>query len=249
MNTSSRPALAPLPEVQVNSFPYAEVNCSFPSASPVWGISSADSAVISMEEALQREQAAKAAGHREGSEQTHAALAEEVSRLRDQVGSAVHEFARGRKSYYERVETEVVQLALSIARKVLHRESQLDPLLLAGMVRVALDRIESSTRVVVRVHPCHTGEWRAHFAQCMDPRDVPEVVEDPTLDAGRCVLETALGHTELGLDVQLKEIEQGLLCEVKVKELSVERKIRLIYPTRRVLSHAARAFLEVVRGK
>jgi hypothetical protein len=29
----------------------------------------------------------------------------------------------------------------------------------------------------------------------------------------------------------------------------VERKIRLIYPTRRVLSHAARAFLEVVRGR
>jgi DNA-binding transcriptional LysR family regulator len=46
-----------------------------------------------------------------------------------------------------------------------------------------------------------------------------------------------------------QEIEQGLLCEVKVKELHVERKIRLIYPTRRVLSHAARAFLDVVRGK
>jgi hypothetical protein len=29
----------------------------------------------------------------------------------------------------------------------------------------------------------------------------------------------------------------------------VERKIRLIYPTRRVLSHAARAFLDVVRGE
>jgi DNA-binding transcriptional LysR family regulator len=43
-----------------------------------------------------------------------------------------------------------------------------------------------------------------------------------------------------------QEIEQGLLREVKVKELHVERKIRLIYPTRRVLSHAARAFLEVL---
>jgi DNA-binding transcriptional LysR family regulator len=45
-----------------------------------------------------------------------------------------------------------------------------------------------------------------------------------------------------------QEIEQGLLRAVKVKELHVERKIRLIYPTRRALSHAARAFLEVVRG-
>ena len=40
-----------------------------------------------------------------------------------------------------------------------------------------------------------------------------------------------------------------MLCEVRVKEMHVERKIRLVYPTRRALSHAARAFLEVVGGK
>ena len=44
-----------------------------------------------------------------------------------------------------------------------------------------------------------------------------------------------------------QEIEQGRLAEVKVKELHVERKIRLVYPTRRALSHAARAFLEVIK--
>jgi hypothetical protein len=43
-----------------------------------------------------------------------------------------------------------------------------------------------------------------------------------------------------------QEIEQKTLYEVKVKELHVERKIRLVYPTRRALSHAAKAFLEVV---
>ena len=43
-----------------------------------------------------------------------------------------------------------------------------------------------------------------------------------------------------------QEIEQKLVNEVRVKEIQVERKIRLIYPTKRALSHAARAFLEVV---
>jgi DNA-binding transcriptional LysR family regulator len=42
------------------------------------------------------------------------------------------------------------------------------------------------------------------------------------------------------------ELEQGTLCSVKVDELSVERKIRLVYPARRALSHAARAFLDVI---
>jgi DNA-binding transcriptional LysR family regulator len=43
-----------------------------------------------------------------------------------------------------------------------------------------------------------------------------------------------------------QEIEQQMLCEIRVKELHVERKIRLVYPARRALSHAARAFLEVL---
>jgi hypothetical protein len=33
---------------------------------------------------------------------------------------------------------------------------------------------------------------------------------------------------------------------VRVTEMNVERKIRLVYPTRRALSHAARAFLELL---
>ena len=43
-----------------------------------------------------------------------------------------------------------------------------------------------------------------------------------------------------------EEIRQGILREVRVKEMHVDRKIRLVYPARRALSHAAQAFLEVV---
>ena len=41
-----------------------------------------------------------------------------------------------------------------------------------------------------------------------------------------------------------QEIKQDLLREIRVTELNVERKIRLVYPARRALSHAAKAFLE-----
>jgi hypothetical protein len=36
---------------------------------------------------------------------------------------------------------------------------------------------------------------------------------------------------------------------VRVEELAVERKIRLVYPVKRALSHAAKAFLEGVRAQ
>jgi DNA-binding transcriptional LysR family regulator len=42
------------------------------------------------------------------------------------------------------------------------------------------------------------------------------------------------------------ELEQGTLRAVRINELNVERNIRLVYPARRALSHAAKAFLEVI---
>ncbi len=45
-----------------------------------------------------------------------------------------------------------------------------------------------------------------------------------------------------------EELKAGTLVEVAVKELKVERNIRLIYPSRRQLSHAAKAFLDVVKS-
>jgi DNA-binding transcriptional LysR family regulator len=71
-------------------------------------------------------------------------------------------------------------------------------------------------------------------------------VEMPTIESIRKLVQSNLGVAFLPRMCVEQEIEQGVVCEVKVKEMHVERKIRLVYPTRRALSHAAKAFLEVV---
>ena len=72
-------------------------------------------------------------------------------------------------------------------------------------------------------------------------------VEMPTIETIRKLVQRNEGVAFLPRMCVEQEIEQGLAREVRVKEMHVERKIRLIYPTRRALSHAAKAFLEVVR--
>jgi DNA-binding transcriptional LysR family regulator len=71
-------------------------------------------------------------------------------------------------------------------------------------------------------------------------------VEMPTIETIRKLVQNNVGVAFLPRMCVEQEIKQGLLCEVKVKEMHVERKIRLIYPVRRALSHAAKAFLDVV---
>ncbi|GIU75690.1 MAG: LysR family transcriptional regulator [Bryobacteraceae bacterium] len=71
-------------------------------------------------------------------------------------------------------------------------------------------------------------------------------VEMPTVETIRRMVQRNEGVAFLPKMCVEQEIEQGLLCEVEVEELRVERKIRLVYPARRALSHAAQAFLEIV---
>jgi DNA-binding transcriptional LysR family regulator len=71
-------------------------------------------------------------------------------------------------------------------------------------------------------------------------------VEMPTIETIRKLVQNNAGVAFLPRMCVEQEIEQGVLCEVRVKEIHVERKIRLLYPTRRALSHAARAFLELL---
>lgn len=71
-------------------------------------------------------------------------------------------------------------------------------------------------------------------------------VEMPTIETIRLMVQRNEGVAFLPKMCVEPDIEQGTLAEVQVEELKVERKIRLVYPARRALSHAAKAFLEVV---
>jgi len=72
-------------------------------------------------------------------------------------------------------------------------------------------------------------------------------VEMPTLESIRRLVQANEGVAFLPRMVVRHELDQKLLCEVKVKELQLERPIRLLYPRGRTLSHAAQAFLDVVK--
>ncbi len=158
--------------------------------------------------------AAERSGRQKGIEEGRAQAAKEaevaVAAERDAIGSALREFSRDREVYFHNVEGEVVSLALAIVRKILKRESQVDPMLLAGLVRVALERIGVAQTIRMRVHPSQIGAWRAYFDSQKDLAQQPELSGDPSLDANACELETEMGTTELNLETQLKEIEVGL---------------------------------------
>ncbi|MGH9756601.1 MAG: FliH/SctL family protein [Candidatus Acidiferrales bacterium] len=162
------------------------------------------------EEILAREKQAWERGVREGESRGRAAAEAAIAQQRDAVAAAIREFVRDRETYFHNVEGEVVALCLAIVRKILRREAQVDPLLLAGLVRVALEKMAVRQNVRLRVHPSQVADWREYFAQQKDLPQAPELQGDAALEPNQCELETELGVADLNLETQLKEIEQGL---------------------------------------
>ena len=156
-------------------------------------------------ETIQRERA-------EAAQQVEQKLRQEfeakLQAARAPITAAVATFEVKRAEYFARVEVEVVQLALAIAAKILHREAQVEPMLIAALVKMTLEKMREGSSVTVRVGPGRARQWKDYFAGQPSVSRV-EVAEDAELSGQDCLLETELGVANFGLDTQLKEVEQG----------------------------------------
>lgn len=146
-----------------------------------------------------------AAGHAEAQAEAQQKIAE----VRKPIAENLAGFGQEREHYFRAMETEVVDLALSIARKILHREAQVDRVVLGGVVRVALEKISGATNVRLCIHPSNVGAWKEYIERQPQLATVPEIVEDPSLRPDQLVLRTSHGSTSIGVDSQFAEIERG----------------------------------------
>jgi len=156
-----------------------------------------------------REKKAWEAGFEEGRKKGLLEAAESISAARASVSVTLEDFAGERELYYQRVEAEVVSLALAIARRVLHREAQLDPVMLKAVAHMALAKIAEGTTVRLRANPCQVAAWQEVMNREQGLKVKPVVVGDPTVGPADCLLETELGSTDLSVEPQLEEIEKG----------------------------------------
>jgi flagellar assembly protein FliH len=146
----------------------------------------------------------------EAAQQTEQRLRKEFdARDRDRIAEAVRAFEAERNEYFAKVEKEVVRLALSIAGKILHREAQVDPMLVAALVKIALSQLKDGSEATVRARPEEAARWREYFAEGAAQTLHVSVIEDSEVEPGGCVLETELGCANFSIDAQLKEVEKG----------------------------------------
>ncbi len=152
--------------------------------------------------------AERAAGFAEAEGRLRHEFERKVSQQTDCVNRAIQTLEQSRTEYFASVEVEVVQLALAIARRILHREAQVDPMLVAAIVQMALGQLREGSTATMRVASSEAERWKRHF-EAAGLKLTIHVEGDPMMHPGDCVLQTEMGSATFGIDAQLKEVEQG----------------------------------------
>jgi DNA-binding transcriptional LysR family regulator len=114
----------------------------------------------------------------------------------------------------------------------------------ASRTEVSITELGAETFIAHNV----VSPYRAQVLREFQRQKVPlhMDLEMPTVESIRKMVQRSQGVAFLPRMCVEDELRHQILREVRVKEMKVDRKIRLAYPARRALSHAARAFLELV---
>ena len=146
-------------------------------------------------------------GFSEGRSVGHDQATVELQPVMDRLSRSLADLASVRSRVRKTAEADLLKLAIAIARRVLHRELTLDPGSIEGLIRVALEKLESRELCRVRVHPDQEPIIRTLLAR-FSAAPV-ELVPDPTLQCGDVMFETAHGTLDGSIEAQLQEIERG----------------------------------------
>lgn len=145
-------------------------------------------------------------GQREGRESLRLEVERKLAEERTNVSRVVEQFEQEKQRYFSEVEGEVVRLSLAIAERVLHREAEMDPTLLAGAARVALEQVANNSGAVLRVSLEDAHQWNETLGIAANK---VQIEPDDQLARGEAILKTQAGSVQLGLKAQLQEIERG----------------------------------------
>jgi flagellar assembly protein FliH len=168
-------------------------------------------ASIPEEEALERIREAYAEGLREGKEQAES----ELATVGEALAQALLATGALRSQILHDAEDDLLKLSVLIARKVMLREFACEPGIMAGIVRSSVELASDGGSVTVRLNPeeytvvAGTPEFEALL------REHPNIAMKPDPSVGRagCLVETARGNIDAGVDAQLDEILRRLTEE------------------------------------
>jgi flagellar assembly protein FliH len=149
-------------------------------------------------------------GFREGEKSGMAMAEQKMETIMKSHAEAILEIGRMKSSLYAQVEKEVVKLAIEVAKKIIHREIQVDPDIIQTLIRVTLANVAAKNPVTIRVNPVdfnYISERQAALSQS-EAKNI-SIVPDKSIERGGCLVETDCGDIDARLEEKFREVEHA----------------------------------------
>lgn len=169
-----------------------------------------DAAEVAGRELDQRIEQARREGEQEGLRHGR----DEVQRLLpstlENISASLAELERIRQQQREETCQELVRLAITVAARVLHRETVVNSNAMAGLAKAALSKLQSREISRVRMHPALESSVSKTLEECGAPANLV-LMTDSSLSPGDLLFETSQGVLDASLSTQFRELERALL--------------------------------------
>lgn len=112
------------------------------------------------------------------------------------------------------IERDVLRLAVKIAEKILGRELERDKEAIVDIVATALRQARRNEMITLRVNPgdLPVVEQHRHRFEHSGRNQFLDIVPDPAVTAGGCVIESESGAIDAQLGTQLRVLERALMA-------------------------------------
>jgi type III secretion protein L len=165
-------------------------------------------------DASQQADELRARAEREAREMREAAYEEGREAALTEFNGLLLEAHERREGALAEAERDLLRLAIKLAEKIIGREIERDDAALADLVSAALRHARQQEALTIRVNPADLPRVQAHRDR-LDPSGRArfiDLVADPRVGHGGCIIEGESGTVDARLDTQLRVLERALLA-------------------------------------
>lgn len=155
-------------------------------------------------------------GHAEGYRAGMEEARNEAEKIRAEARTVLARAEEARREKLAGLKTEIRNLALEIAEKLVNRELELDPDAVLAIVEESIQLVSNRKYVVLWVHPGEKEACEKHRERLLGhlpPRAELQIMTDEAVGRGGCVVETDYGKVDARLSTRwqalLKSINEG----------------------------------------
>lgn len=168
-------------------------------------------------------------GYEDGVQKGIAASQTEVDFAIERLHSIVAETARERERILNHSETQVINLVITMVKKVVKKLAAEHQDIVMNNIRSALELLRGAMTIFIRVSPLdfnYVSSFKEELVRKIERRADLKFIEDPTIEPGGVYIETDTGDIDVTIRSQLEELENQMRFYMPVKVKSPEIKRR-----------------------